>query len=119
MPAIGSGITVVNCIVTGNTNLDGPSGANSAASATYTLCDVAGLSGEGCPAVEPISKTFPKIERGDYTPDLSSAACNGGVNMPWMDGALDLLGNPRILRKTVDMGCIENTRMSRTLIILR
>ena len=114
--------TVRNCIVTGNTNLDGPMGVGGpygASRTTYTLCDVAGLSGEGCPAVEPISKTFPKIGRGDYTPDLSSAACNGGVNMPWMDGALDLLGNPRILRKTVDMGCIENTRMSGTKILLR
>ena len=38
----------------------------------------------------------------------SSSPCrNAGVNRPWMVGAGDLRGNPRVLNGRVDMGCYE------------
>ncbi len=39
-----------NCIVVGNANQNGPSGVGGdyVSKATYTLCDVAGLTGAGC-----------------------------------------------------------------------
>ena len=116
MPAIGSGITVVNCIVVGNTNLDGPSGANGAASVTYTLCDVAGLTGAGCKTGDPL---FKKAANGGYRLTGASPACNAGVNQSWMVDALDLDGNPRIIGKKVDMGCFECTTSAATMLFMR
>ena len=116
MPAIGSGITVVNCIVVGNTNLDGPSGANGAASATYTLSDVAGLTGVGCKTGDPL---FKKAANGGYRLTGASPARNAGVNQSWMVDALDLDGNPRIIGKKVDMGCFECTSGAATMLLMR
>ena len=39
---------------------------------------------------------------------LTNSPCiNAGTNLPWMAGAVDLDGNPRIIGSQVDMGCYE------------
>ena len=111
--------TVVNCIVAGNTNLDGPAGVGGAYGndrTTYTLCDVAGLTGAGCKTGAAL---FKKAANGDYRLTGASPACNAGVNQSWMAEALDLDGNPRIFGKTVDMGCFEYPTGSATMLFLR
>jgi hypothetical protein len=52
--------------------------------------------------------TFVDLAGGDYQLISGQAAVNGGLNLPWMDGALDLAGGPRILNVTVDMGAYES-----------
>ena len=50
---------------------------------------------------------FRNAVRGDYRIKNGSPAQNAGTNLGWMQGAVDLFGNPRILDKIVDIGCYE------------
>jgi hypothetical protein len=43
----------------------------------------------------------------DYVPKAGSPCVNRGLNQAWMESAVDLDGNPRILRDTVDIGAFE------------
>ena len=56
--------------------------------------------------------------RRDYVPKAGSPCVNHGLYQTWMDTALDLAGNPRILHKTVDIGAFER-RQNGTIIQLR
>lgn len=44
---------------------------------------------------------------GDFHLHASSPCVDAGTNAPWMSGAVDLDGYPRILYGVVDMGCYE------------
>ncbi|MCX7004814.1 MAG: PKD domain-containing protein [bacterium] len=44
---------------------------------------------------------------GDWRLAAGSPCYNTGANQPWMAGACDLAGNPRVLYGTVDMGAYE------------
>jgi len=50
---------------------------------------------------------FVNAPLGDFRLLESSPCIDAGTNLPWMAGALDLDGNPRIHDGTVDMGCYE------------
>ena len=54
----------------------------------------------------------------DYAPKSDSICINHGLNQAWMETAVDLDGNPRILYKTVDVGAFER-RQTGTIIQLR
>ena len=54
----------------------------------------------------------------DYAPKAGSICINHGLNQAWMETAVDLDGNPRILYKTVDVGAFER-RQTGTIIQLR
>ena len=123
LPAVGSrsfGATIRNCIVAGNTNLDGPAGVGwtyGNTCATYTLSDVAGLTGTGC-KTGPAG--FKKPAVGDYRLSGTSPALKAGLVQSWMSSALDLDGNPRLYRgRFVDMGCYQNQKSGATMLYLR
>ena len=59
---------------------------------------------------------FRNAERGDYRIKNGSPAQNAGTNRDWMQGAVDLFGNARILNKRVDIGCHENVQSGLILI---
>ena len=46
--------------------------------------------------------------KGDYRLRPNSPCVNAGVFAPWMTGATDCLGNPRVFNLKVDMGACEN-----------
>ncbi len=56
---------------------------------------------------------------GEYQLGPMSPARNVGVNRPWMTGAIDLDGNPRLDKMvgTVDMGCFEYVYQGTQLIV--
>lgn len=110
-----------NCIVVGNANKNGPSGVGGdhVSKATYTLCDVAGLTGAGCRTEADPAKVFKRFAAGDYHLRSGSPAVNSGSNQDWMSDALDLDGNPRIFGRQVDMGCYEFPNGFGTLIFLQ
>ena len=51
---------------------------------------------------------FKNVARSDYRLRVSSPAVNAGVKLEWMDGATDLMGNPRVKGGAPDAGCYEN-----------
>ena len=59
----------------------------------------------------------PGLKR-DYSPRSGSPCIDKGLHQSWMDTALDLSGNPRILYKAVDIGAFER-RQTGTIIQLR
>jgi hypothetical protein len=48
---------------------------------------------------------------GNYRLSSTSPCIDAGFNQPWMDGAYDLDGNPRIRNGAVDMGAYETSDM--------
>ena len=56
---------------------------------------------------------------GDYTIGSSSPCANTGANQPWMEGARDLAGDPRVFARIVDMGAYECQQSAALLIIIR
>ena len=59
----------------------------------------------------------PGLKR-DYSPRSDSPCIDKGLHQSWMDTALDLSGNPRILHKAVDIGAFEY-RQTGTILSLR
>ena len=55
----------------------------------------------------------------DYTLGKGTPCRNKGVRLDWMDGALDLNGNPRIFGTRPDVGAFEFTGRDETTIMLR
>ena len=55
----------------------------------------------------------------DYTLGKGTPCRNKGVRLDWMDGALDLNGNPRIFGTRPDIGAFEFTGRDGTTIMLR
>ena len=64
-----------------------------------------------------VDPKFRNPARGDYRFRGGSPAQNAGTNQAWMEGATDLLGNPRILNGTVDIGCYEVPQTGLVLIV--
>jgi len=60
--------------------------------------------GAGCSTGDPC---FVSSVAGNYRLADDSPCINTGTNFPWMAGALDLDGNPRVYGSRVDMGCYE------------
>jgi hypothetical protein len=54
---------------------------------------------------------------GNYQLRYDSPCINDGTNQPWMTGALDFEGNPRIVKSSVDMGAYESVVQSGTILV--
>ncbi|MDY5953991.1 MAG: hypothetical protein SPK06_00980, partial [Kiritimatiellia bacterium] len=50
---------------------------------------------------------FKNVARQDYTLSSASPAIDKGMLLPWMEGAVDLLGKPRQRYRAPDLGCFE------------
>jgi len=68
-------------------------------------CIIPGLPGAGNIDADP---EFVDYEGGDFRLASNSPCINRGTNLPWMAGATDMEGNPRILCGCVDMGAYES-----------
>lgn len=47
------------------------------------------------------------FQRDGITPSVRSSTRNAGLRQDWMDDAADILGNPRVYGRGVDLGCVE------------
>jgi hypothetical protein len=94
--------SIVNSIIMFNAAPAGPN-INGLASCTYS-CSVPEPSGPGNISADP---AFITIGADNFRLQFSSACLNAGANQPWMTGATDLAGNPRISCGKVDMGAYE------------
>lgn len=104
--------TLINCIVWNNeVNLSGT------ISASYcNIGEYAGAGSNGNLSQDPLFRT-PEIS--DYTLRSSSPSVNTGLRQAWMATRTDLLGNPRVIGRSCDMGCFECTVRPGTVFILR
>jgi PKD repeat protein len=99
-----NGETVTNSIIWGNTApADANWGTNGTASFGY-CCTLPAPPGAGHVTNAP---AFVDPSQDDYRLTGPFAGIDGGTNQAWMAGALDLAGNGRIWRGTVDMGAYE------------
>ena len=100
-----SGMTVVrNTIVRYNRNTAGEANVYRGSTATFDRVCTTDEAGEtGVIAAAPV---FADAEGGDWR--LTYCSCvDAGADMPWMAGATDLDGTPRIAGEHVDIGCYE------------
>ena len=100
-----SGKTVVrNTIVRYNRNTAGEANVYRGSTATFDRVCTTDEAGEtGVIAAAPV---FADAEGGDWR--LTYCSCvDAGADMPWMAGATDLDGTPRIAGEHVDIGCYE------------
>ena len=110
---------VLNCILYGN----GPEGATGsgcyvAGGVFTTNCLAAPLDGYPLNLVE--NPRFRNPAEGDYHLMQLSPVIDQGDNQPWMVGAGDLDGLPRLhLGGRVDLGCYESPRALGTKVIVR
>jgi len=101
---------ITNCIIYSNkSQTGGPNHFESGTGVYYSFCctfpAVTGsYNGVGNITNDP---EFVNLAGGDYHLLDSSPCIDAGTNMPWMTGALDIDGNPRMHDGTVDMGCYE------------
>ena len=104
-----------NCIVAFNTvcgereDANYWNDANTLTAANFINCcsDIANnkfSTENGCVIADP---KFADVAKGDFSLQPSSPCRNAGANVAWMEGALDLAGNPRLDDTTVDIGCYE------------
>ena len=106
LPAAFTGTFVVrNCIVYGCTNAGGEANLSAGLpdvqhTATSPLAD--GPRNIALAA----APDFADPENGDFRV-LSGPTIDAGLHLPWMDGATDLGGLPRVLGAAVDLGCHE------------
>ncbi len=101
--------TLLNCIVYYNS---AGSGANYSGGTLDYCCTTPLPAGAGHVAtppdfVNPGSGYGPTHAPGDYRLLTNSPCIDKGTNLPWMVGANDLDGSPRILNSIVDMGAYE------------
>lgn len=117
----GRAITLRNCIVKDNIAKGVETNLSSKINLTvsYTLSEPAFPKGEGNIGGDPKFASPGSIRGLRLLP--SSPAVNAGLNQPWMEGAVDLFGNPRINRKDgiglVDLGCYERVPSGLVLVV--
>ena len=130
--AAGDGLAMTNTVVWGNvcTNI-AMGGAQTVRdvfvadgkAASFSHCDFAeagtiasaSVTTDACFARDPLFRDAPG---GNFTFGSASPLVNAGVRLPWMDGARDLDGYPRLLGRP-DIGCFESQTAARTLLLVQ
>lgn len=114
-----AGVTVRNCVISGNVDVgavaDNP---NCLGSGTFLACatDDATAINENC-FTGTAASFFKDYDSGDYTPKAGGPLVGKGVDYEGM-AAVDLAGKPRKVGKRIDIGCYE-AHSSALIIIVR
>ena len=98
-----SGGLVLNSIFSGNANIIGYEVDRTGGMIEYCCADVS-LDGEGNLAGDP---GFDEATAGDFSLTAGSVCRDSGFALPWMAGAGDLAGAPRVVGGAVDRGAFE------------
>jgi len=120
-----TGGKAVNCIIVGNRCTDAteleanpgyPVWAGTESAFTNCLADLETKINDTC-LIGTADATYRNFAAGDFRLPKTSPAVNTGAPLPWMTGATDLLGKPRIFGKAPDLGCYECQLGGFTLIV--
>ena len=99
------GGTNLNSIIVSNTVAGAADNYRTEGGGVFAYCCTTPLpGGTGNLAADP---QFVDVAGANYHLQPTSPCINAGLNQPWMTGATDLDGNPRIADGTVDMGPYE------------
>jgi hypothetical protein len=117
-PGAGGGVYaesagVTNSIIYFNTLRTGSAGSNWFGFGPTTFdhcCTAPDPGGAGNITQDP---QFLDASNGDFHPASTSPCINAGVTQPWMIGAYDLDGNPRVSGTSVDIGAYETPATTR------
>jgi hypothetical protein len=107
----GGNIQAVNCFAYGTTNTTGTANlmTNVYSSGTITFSHCASdklVPGEANVVLTDANFNYRSKRNGDFTVKRGPTI-DAGTNLTWMADALDLMGRPRIIGKSVDIGCFE------------
>ncbi|VGO21701.1 choice-of-anchor Q domain-containing protein [Pontiella sulfatireligans] len=94
--------TLNNCILWGNIGSNEGNWERYGTSMSFSHCCTTPSFGTGCITNDPLF-----VSSSDTHLQFLSPCINAGTNMPWMDGATDREGNPRIFNEQVDIGALE------------
>ncbi len=118
----GGNIQAVNCFAYGTTNTTGTANlmTNVYSSGTITFSHCASdklVPGEANVVLTDANFNYRSKRNGDFTVKRGPTI-DAGTNLTWMAEALDLMGRPRIIGKSVDIGCfeLETSRATRLLV---
>ena len=75
-------------------------------------------SGNATCTAAPLARIFNNFANGDYRPRVGGALYDKGRE-PFTAVTVDLVGNPRVFGKAIDIGCYECQSQPRTMIIMR
>ncbi|MBR1921301.1 MAG: hypothetical protein IJ829_04780 [Kiritimatiellae bacterium] len=93
--------------------------AGKEANATYNVTTTAGTV-EACTGSAVVADPLLKnVAAGNYTLKFTSPCKNAALAVEWMEGAVDLAGNPRIIGKVPDIGCFECATGTGLLLVVR
>ena len=108
--ADGTGVTVRNCVMAGNTDVGAAEGnPNWVGTGTFVACatDDAEPINENCYATNTVASFFRDYAHGDFRPLPGGPLVNKGVNYTPM-ASVDLSGEQlRLIGSNVDIGCYE------------
>ena len=104
-------VALENCIVWGHV-MDVTGAVN------LTYCDLGGGLSNGINGTVSVDPQFAGMTTNNFHLLKTSPCLNAGTNLPWMVGAMDLEGNPRILERFVDLGAYEGRASSGMMLLI-
>ncbi len=118
----GGTVRVYNCVIAGNTTLDGTrvvsAGSGHAANFFNCVTDDEEPLNDTC-KVGTLTDMFEDYARGNYRPKVGSVLQNMGTLEGFTAPAKDLAGLPRVMGKAIDVGCYECQKTKGFLLLVR
>ncbi len=99
-----SGGALLNTIIYGNSATSGSNYFINVSGASFTNCAMAPSVGAACVSNDP---QFVLAPAGNYRLRVTSPCVEAGLSQPWMSGAQDVEGSPRISGALPDIGAYE------------
>ena len=109
-----------NCVASGNFSVDGAAAVDAGSAVpgaiAFSCAPELADDGNGNIGEDP---AFADAANGDYRLSRGSPCIGAGAYADWMQGAVDLDGNPRRIGRKPDMGCYECQSIPGTILLLK
>ena len=109
---------VLNTLIADNDGADARNWVVSGSPVLSNCCTTSASTLPGGQHVEATARAY-TLDAGRISFKVDSPCYSGGVNLPWMESATDLYGNPRRFSAHVDIGCFELQQGAGTYLLLR
>ena len=109
---------IYNTLIADNNGADAYNWVVSGSPVVSNCCTTSASTLPGGNHAEATARTY-TLGAGRISFKVDSPCYSGGVNLPWMESATDLYGNPRRFSAHVDIGCFELQQGAGTYLLLR